>query len=141
MRHRKFGKKIGRNQGQRKALFKNLIQALIFNEEIKTTESKAKAVRRLVDKLVSRAKKNTLHATRQILAFLPDKKAAFKLIKELAPRFKRSSGFTKFTRLGRRVGDQAMMVKLEFVDKKEEEKKVSKVSEVPKGKKSKSDKN
>ena len=126
MRHRKSGKKIGRTQGQRRALFKNLIQALIFNEEIKTTESKAKAIKRLVDKLISKAKKNTLHATRQILAFLPDKKAAFKLIKELAPRFKRSSGFTKLTRLGKRTGDQAMIVRLEFVDRKPKEEKVSK---------------
>lgn len=133
MRHRKFGKKLGRNKRQRKALFKNLIQALIINEEIKTTESKAKAIRKLVDKLVSKAKKDTLHITRQILAFLPDKKAAFKLIKELAPRFKRSSGFTRFTRLGKRAGDNAMMVKLEFVDKKPKDK-VSKVSKVGKGK-------
>lgn len=127
MRHRKFGKKIGRDKRQRKALFKNLIQALILNEEIKTTESKAKAVKRLVDKLISKAKKDTLHVTRQILAFLPNKKAAFKLIKELAPRFKRSSGFTKLARLGKRTGDNAMMVKLEFVDRKtkKEEKKVS----------------
>lgn len=126
MRHRKFGKKIGRNKGQRKALFKNLIQALILNEEIKTTESKAKVVRRLVDKLISKAKKDTLHVTRQILAFLPEKKAAFKLIKELAPRFKRSSGFTKLTRLGKRAGDNAMMVRLEFVDRKPKEEKVKK---------------
>jgi large subunit ribosomal protein L17 len=120
MRHRKKGKKLGRNTKQRKALFKNLIQALIFHEQIKTTESKAKAVKRLMDKLITKAKVGSLHARRQILAFLPSKKAANKLVDEIAPRFKkRSSGFTRFFRIGRRKGDNTSMVQIELIEKKE----------------------
>ena len=118
MRHRKAGKKLGRNTNQRKALFRGLIQSLIIHEEIKTTVAKAKAVKGLVDKLITKAKKGTLHARRQVLAFLPDKKAANKLVDEIAPRFKkRTSGFTRFVRIGKRRGDDAMIVKMEFTEK------------------------
>lgn len=120
MRHRKAGKKLGRNTNQRKALFRGLIQSLIIHEEIKTTLTKAKAVKGLVDKLMTKAKKGTLHARRQVLAFLPDKKAANKLVDEIAPRFKikkRTSGFTRFVRIGKRRGDDAMIVKMEFTEK------------------------
>ena len=127
MRHKKAGRKLNRNTSQRKALFRNLIQALIIHEEIKTTKAKAKAIKRLIDKLVTKAKKGTLHARRQILAFLPDKKAANKLVDEIGVRFKkRTSGFTRFVRLGKRRGDDAMMVKIEFVEKKKKEIKGSK---------------
>jgi len=120
MRHRVKGKKLGRDSGQRKALFKNLINALILREEIETTESKAKAVKGLVDKLITRGKTGTLHARRLIAAFLADKQAVNKLVDEIAPRFKtRPGGFTRMIRLGRRRGDDAMMVKLELVEKKE----------------------
>jgi large subunit ribosomal protein L17 len=111
------GKKLNRNTKQRKALFKNLINALIVHGQIKTTISKAKAVKKLVDKLMIKAKQGTVHSRRQILAFLADKKAAFKLIEEIAPsNAKRSSGFTRFARLDKRRGDDAMMVRLELVD-------------------------
>jgi len=135
MRHRKKGKKLNRNTSQRKALFKNLIQSLILHEEIKTTESKAKAIKGLTDKLINKAKKGTLHTRRQISAFLPDKKAVNKLVDEIAPRFKkRISGFTRFVRLGRRQGDNAMIVKIGFVGKKKKE------EEQAKGKKKKTKK-
>ena len=134
MRHKKAGKKLNRNTSQRKALFKNLIQALIVHEEIKITEAKAKAIKRLIDKLITKAKKRTLHSRRQILAFLPDKKVANKLVDEITPRFsKRISGFTRFVRLGKRRGDDAMMVKMEFVEKVAKVDKVDKSSK--KGKK------
>jgi large subunit ribosomal protein L17 len=124
MRHRVKGKKLGRDSGQRKALFKNLINALILREEIETTESKAKAVKGLVDKLITRGKTGTLHARRLIAAFLADKQAVNKLVDEIAPRFKtRPGGFTRIIRLGRRQGDNAMIVKLELVEKKIEKKK------------------
>jgi large subunit ribosomal protein L17 len=141
MRHRVKGKKLGRDSGHRKALFKNLINALILREEIKTTESKAKAIRGLVDKLITQGKAGTLHARRLIAAFLANKQAVNKLVDEVAPRFgSRPGGFTRIIRLGRRRGDDAMMVKLELVEKKEEEKpkkkKVSKkVQETKKTKK------
>lgn len=126
MRHKKAGKKLNRNTSQRKALFKNLIQALIVHEEIKTTETKAKAIKRLIDKLITQAKKGSLHTRRQILAFLPDKKVANKLVDEITPRFsKRISGFTRFIRLGKRRGDNAMMVKMELVEKRSSSSKVA----------------
>ncbi len=118
MRHKLKGKKLNRNTKQRKALFKNLISALIIHGQIKTTISKAKAIKKLTDKLMIKAKQGTVHSRRQILAFLADKKVAFKLIDEIAPsNAKRQSGFTRFTRLGKRRGDDAMMVRLELIDK------------------------
>lgn len=116
MRHKVKGRKLGRDTKYRKALFKNLITALILKEQIKTTESKARAVRGLVDKLVTRGKAGTLHARRLIAAFLSNKRAVNKLVDELAPQFKtRPGGFTRMIRLGRRQGDNAMVVRLELV--------------------------
>jgi len=121
MRHRVSGKKLGRNRNERKALFKNLTSSLILHGEIKTTEAKAKAIKRLVDKLVTRAKQQTLSARRLLTAFLQDKKVVSRLVDEIAPKFKeRQSGFTRILRLGKREGDQAMMVKIEFVEGVEE---------------------
>lgn len=131
MKHRKKGKKLGRNTSQRKALFRSLIQSLILHEEIKTTESKAKAVRRLFDKLTTKAKTGSLHVRRQIMAFLPNKTAANKLVDDIAPRFKkRLSGFTRLIRIGKRRGDSAMMVKMELAEKKKVEKEPKTTSEV-----------
>lgn len=127
MRHRVAGRKLARSQSHRKALFRNLLSALILHGEIETTESKAKAIRRLFDRLASKSKAGTLHARRAIAAFLNNKKAVNKLVDEITPKFKnRPGGFTRMVRLGRRRGDDALMVKLELVEKpevKEEKKK------------------
>src|SRR3989338_5340971 len=118
MRHRKKGLKLGRNTKKRQALFKGLTRSLILKEAILTTEAKAKAFKGLVDKLISRAQKGSLSSRRQLLAFLPDKTAVHKLFDDIAPRTKkRLSGFTRLIRVGRRVGDNAMMARLELVDK------------------------
>ncbi len=118
MKHRISGKKLSRNSSQRKALFKGLINSLVMNGEIKTTETKAKAITRLVDKLITKAKKGTLNSRRLIWAFLQDKKVVNKIVDEVAPLFaKRSGGFSKITPIGKRRGDDAMMVKLELVEK------------------------
>ena len=118
MKHRISGKKLSRNSSQRKALFKGLINSLVMNGEIKTTETKAKVVRNLVDKLITKAKKGTLHSRRLIDAFLQDKKAVNRIVDEFGPLFaKRSSGFSRITPLRKRRGDDAMMVKLELVEK------------------------
>lgn len=138
MRHRVAGKKLNRDIKHRKALFKNLINALIIHEEIQTTESKAKAIKGLTDKLISRGKKGTLHARRTIAAFLQDKKAVNKIVDELGLRFKdRVSGFTRIVRLGKRRGDDAMMVKMELVEKAKVEKKKSKTKKEEKKQKDK----
>ena len=120
MRHRKAGKKLNRDIKHRKALFKNLINALIIHEEIKTTEPKAKAIKGIVDKLISRGKVGTLNARRTIAAFLQQKKSVNKVVDELGPRFKdRVSGFTRIIKVGKRKGDDAMVVKMELVQKQE----------------------
>jgi len=123
MRHRIAGKKLSLNHNQRKALFKNLINSLIIHGQIKTTEAKAKVIRRLVEKLITKGKKQTLHARRLIAAFLQNKKAVNKIVDELAPLFKkRRGGYTRIIRLGERKGDNAPMVKLELVERLEKEK-------------------
>jgi len=120
MRHRIDGKKISLNHDQRKALFKNLINSLILHGQIKTTEAKAKAVRRLAEKLITKGKEQTLHARRIIAAFLQNKKVVNRIVDELAPLFKkRPGGYTRIIRLGERKGDRAPMVKLELVEKPE----------------------
>ncbi len=124
MRHRKAGKKLNRDIKHRKALFKNLINGLIINEEIKTTESKAKAIRRLADKLINKGKNSSLNSRRAIAAFLQEKNVVNKIVDELGPRFKdRVSGFTRIKKIGQRRGDNAMMVQIELVEKKEKESK------------------
>jgi large subunit ribosomal protein L17 len=119
-RHRIAGRKLNRNRGQRQALFKSLIRSLILEEEIQTTAPKAKAVQRLVDKLVAKGKLGTLHTRRLLSAFLGDKTAVNKLVDEVSPRMKeRPSGFTRIIKLGRRRGDDAQIVSLSFVDQAE----------------------
>ncbi|OGV88630.1 50S ribosomal protein L17 [Microgenomates group bacterium RBG_19FT_COMBO_39_10] len=127
MKHRVTKKKLSRKRSHRRALFKNLLSALILHGEIKTTESKAKAVRRLFDRLVTKGKKNTLHTRRTIEAFLNNRKVVNKLVDNITPQFKdRSSGFTRIIRLGQRRGDDATMVKLELVAKPKSEEKSGK---------------
>ena len=117
MRHRRAGRKLNRNINQRKALFKNLISALIMQGRIRTTEAKAKAIRVLVDRLISRARQGTLAARRLVAAFLPDKQVVNKLVDEVAPKLKqRPGGFTSFTRVERRRGDNAVVVEVELLD-------------------------
>lgn len=133
MFHRISGRKLGRNIKQRKALFRNLINSLILAGRIRTTEAKAKAVKGLVDKLVTKAKKKTLWDWRQLLGPFPQKSVE-KLIKEIVPRFEnRSSGFTRLIKIGSRPGDQAPQVLLEWVEGKE----TALPKETPKGKKKK----
>lgn len=113
MRHRVKGRKLGRNTSQRKVLFRQLMASLFLKGEIKTTLSKAKAIKGLADKLVAKAKKGSLHQQRLIHSFLQNKTAAQRLIKEIAPGFKkRTSGFTRIIHLGQRRGDGAVMAKI-----------------------------
>ncbi len=123
MRHRVKGRKLSRDSAQRKALFKSLINSLVLHGEIKTTQSKALAIRGLTDKLITKGKKQTLHARRLILSFLQNKKAVNKIVDELAPLFKdKKSGFTRVTKIGNRKGDDALMVKIELTRKPEKKK-------------------
>lgn len=131
MRHRVYGKHLGRNKNQRQALFKGLVRSLILHESITTTETKAKAVKGLVDKLVVKGKKGSASANQFIQGFLPDAVVSKKLLAEITPRFlERTSGFTSLVKLGRRLGDGAMMVKMSWMEG--EEKKEPKVKRVVK---------
>jgi large subunit ribosomal protein L17 len=114
VRHRVYGKHLGRSKDQRTALFKSLVRSLILEESIKTTEPKAKAVKGLVDKIITQAKSPT--SKRMVSQFLVHKVVTDKLDQELLPRMQsRTSGYTSMVKLGARLGDGAMMVKLSLI--------------------------
>src|SRR5437879_3894437 len=118
MRHRVKANKLGRDTAQRKSLFKNLLTALFVHGEIQTTEAKAKAIKGLADKLISRAQAGTMPARRLIGRFFGTRAVVNRLVDEVAPAMKdRKSGFTRIIRLGKRMGDDSMMVKMELVTK------------------------
>src|SRR5206468_11286190 len=96
MRHRKDGFKIGRVTAHRWALFRNLLVALFRHERIQTTEAKAKAVRGLAEHMITLAKRDTLHARRQVLAMAPDTRVLGQPLGPIAPRFgDRNGGYTR----------------------------------------------
>ena len=117
MRHRRTRHKLSRDASHRRALLKNLSRDLIEHERIKTSQAKAKAVKPEVEKLVTLAKRDDLHARRQALAALgQDKYIVHKLFEEVAPRYaERPGGYTRIVKLGPRASDATEMVFLEFV--------------------------
>ncbi|MCX8071401.1 MAG: 50S ribosomal protein L17 [Candidatus Binatia bacterium] len=120
MRHLKAGRKLSRTSAHRKALLRNLATALVEREQIKTTDAKAKELRRVVDRLITLGKRGTLHARRQAAAVLRTKAAVKKLFDELAPRFsQRNGGYTRVLKFGRRVGDAAPISIVEFTERSE----------------------
>jgi large subunit ribosomal protein L17 len=138
MRHGKAGFKLGRVTAHRWALFRNLLVALFRHERITTTEAKAKAVRGLADQMVTLAKRESLHARRQVLAMVPDPLVVKKLFDTIAARFgDRHGGYTRIVKAGTRPGDRAQMVLLELVDRpetpKEKGRKGAKAEKVPRG--------
>ena len=117
MAHRIDGRKLGRKSAPRRALYRNLIVAVLRYEQIKTTEARAKEVRGQVEQMITLAKQGSLASRRRIIAALPDEPLVIdKLINEIAPKYEdRSSGFTRIVKLGPRAGDAAPMVQLELV--------------------------
>jgi large subunit ribosomal protein L17 len=116
MRHRKNKNTLDRKTGPRTALFKNLAQSLVLYEKIKTTEAKASAIKPIVEKLITRAKIDSLHNRREIMKFLPTQNAVKKIFEVLGPRFKeRGGGYLRIVKIGERKGDAAKMVIIEFV--------------------------
>lgn len=117
MRHRRAGRKLGRDSAHRKALYANLASALIENGRIRTTEAKAKEVRPIVEQMITLGKRGDVSAQRQAVAFLRSKSVAHMLFADVAPRFAdRPGGYTRIVKIGPRQGDAAPMVYLEFVD-------------------------
>jgi large subunit ribosomal protein L17 len=117
MRHRKAGRKLGRDASHRKALYANLAVGVIEHGRIKTTEAKAKEVRPIVEEMITLGKRGDVAAHRQAVSFLRSKEAAHKLFADVAPRFaERPGGYTRIVKIGPRSGDAAQMAYLEFVD-------------------------
>jgi large subunit ribosomal protein L17 len=117
VRHRKAGRKLGRDSAHRKALYANLAGALIEHGRIRTTEAKAKEVRPIVEEMITLGKRGDVAAHRQAVAFLRSKSVAHVLFSEVAPRFAdRPGGYTRIVRIGPRQGDAAPMAYLELVD-------------------------
>jgi large subunit ribosomal protein L17 len=138
MRHRKDGYKLGRLTQHRWALFRNLLTGLFRHERIETTEAKAKAVRGLADHVITLAKRENLHARRQVLSLVPDTEVVGRIFDTIVARFgDRNGGYTRIIRAGVRRGDAAPMVLLELVDRpdtpKDGGKKGEKKEKPPKG--------
>lgn len=116
MRHQKKGKTLDRKKQPRQALLRNLAVSLILYEKVKTTEAKAKAVKPLVEKLITKGKENTLANRRYLMKYLYVENAVKKVLEVLGPKYKeRQGGYTRIVKLGRRQGDGAPVVQLELV--------------------------
>src|ERR1700759_764366 len=116
MRHARHGKKLGRNSAQRRALYAGLAGQLIEHGRIKTTVTKAKAVKPIAEQMITLGRRGEVHARRQATAFLRSKDIVHKLFTEVAPAFaQRPGGYARIVKLGPRPGDSAEMVSLELV--------------------------
>lgn len=133
MRHRKAGLKLNRTSSHRDAMFRNMVTSLFKYERIRTTDTKAKGLRRWADHLITLAKRGDLHARRQALSIIREKDVAYKLFSEANERFgTMSGGYTRIVKLGRRPGDAALVSMIELVTPEKEKSKKKKT----KGKKS-----
>lgn len=120
MRHRRAGSKLGRVTAHRWAMFRNQLTSLFQHERITTTTAKAKALRPLADRVVTLAKREDLHARRQVLSLVPDTTVVRKLFDTVAARFAdRRGGYTRIVPVGTRRGDGAPIAILELVDRPE----------------------
>ena len=121
MRHRKAGRRFNRSVSHRKAMFKNMANALLKHEQIVTTLAKAKDLRGVVEKLITLGKRDNLHSRRLAYARLRDHGMTKKLFDVLAERYKdRNGGYTRVLKAGYRYGDSAPMAVIELVDRDEE---------------------
>ena len=115
MRHLKAYRRLGMNASHRKAMMRNMVTSLIEHERIETTDTRAKEIRRLADRMVTLGKRGDLHSLRLSLKTVRTKTAAKKLFDELGPRFKeKQGGYTRIVKIGRRHGDNADMAILEW---------------------------
>lgn len=109
-------RKFGRTKNKREALLNSLMLSLVNQEKIKTTEAKAKEIRPLVEKMITKGKKNTLASRRIIISRLKSEKGADKILKILAPKYTdRNGGYTRITKIGNRKSDASPMAYIEFV--------------------------
>lgn len=117
MRHRKKDNHLGRTTSHRVALLSNMANSLLLHERIETTLAKAKVLRRYVEPLITKSKKDTTHSRRIVFSYLSNKYAVKKLFTEIAPKIlDRPGGYTRILKLGPRYGDAAEMALIELVD-------------------------
>ncbi len=110
------GRRFGGSSAHHKAMMANLVASLVAAEGIVTTVAKAKAVRPVAEKMITKAKKGGVHRHRQVVSFLGDKDMAHKLFEEIGPRYaERNGGYTRILKLGPRHGDNAPMARIELV--------------------------
>ena len=123
MRHRHGGRKLNRTSSHRRAMFRNMATALLKHEQIRTTLPKAKALRVVVERMITLGKRGDLHARRRALGYLNDETVVRKLFDTLGPRYtERPGGYTRVLKAGFRYGDSAPMALIELVDRDEAEK-------------------
>ncbi|NQT10793.1 MAG: 50S ribosomal protein L17 [Desulfobacteraceae bacterium] len=140
MRHRKAGLKLNRTSSHKNAMFRNMVTSLFKHERIRTTDTKAKGLRKWADHLITLAKRGDLHARRQALSIVREKNVVYKLFDEAAERFgSKSGGYTRIIKMGRRPGDAAPVSMIELISvsaEKSEKKKTAekKVAEIEKKK-------
>jgi large subunit ribosomal protein L17 len=119
MRHLKKGRKLNRKSDHRNAMFNNMLESFFQYERIQTTAAKAKELRSLSEKMITRAKQNTLHNKRIVLKRLHNRDIVAKLFDEIAPKYQDvHGGYTRILRVGRRKGDGAQLSLIELVDEK-----------------------
>lgn len=117
MRHNKSGRRLGRNSSHRTAMLRNMVTSLIEHEKITTTDSRAKELRKIADRMITLGKRGDLHARRQVLTVIRDSKVVAKLFDQVAPRFRdRPGGYTRILKLGARLGDNAPQSIIELVE-------------------------
>ena len=126
MYHGKAGRKLGRTSSHKKAMFRNMVTSVIKHERIRTTDAKAKELRKLTEKMITLGKRGDLHARRQALAVLRDKSLISKLFGELAERYRnRAGGYTRIVKVGYRFGDNAPVSILEFIPEEKKKEKAT----------------
>ncbi len=117
MRHKKIGRRLGRNSSHRKAMFRNMAASLIEHESISTTLSKAKELRRTLEPLITLAKEDDVSRRRRAFNKIRNKAAVGKLFNEIGPRFKdRPGGYLRILKKGSRPGDSAPMALIQLTD-------------------------
>ncbi|MGI8778215.1 MAG: 50S ribosomal protein L17 [Acidimicrobiales bacterium] len=110
------GRRFGGSAAHQKAMMANLVASLIAAEAVVTTEAKAKALRPVAEKMITKARKGGVHRHRQVVSFIRDKDMAHKLFDEIGPRYEdRPGGYTRILKLGPRHGDNAPMARIELV--------------------------
>lgn len=117
MRHNKTGRRLGRNSSHRAAMMRNMVTSLIEHEKITTTVTRAKELRKLAEKMITLGKRGDLHARRQAMQVIRDRKVVGKLFEMIGPRYeKRPGGYTRILKTGNRLGDSAPVCIIELVE-------------------------